>query len=228
LHLRPLALDIRDRIETAVRGRRLGRVLDLGCGYTPYRRLFGDGVGSYVRLDPDPHVRPDVVGCGETLPFADGSFDAVLSAQVLPVVDDPDRFVGEITRVARVGAHIWISCHGAWPHSSARPEHRFGEPDLRRLFAPLGEVEVIPQGGLFGLSVALNNIVVREAVRAAERRFGPAMRILRLPAAGLYILLNLAGRLAERLARGGPLRSLLGYLDRSMPINYLVTVIKQR
>ena len=214
LHLRPLARDLRERIGAAAGEGRLARVLDLGCGDSPYRSFFGGSVERYVRLDVDPGVRPDLIGRAEALPFAGESFDGLLSAQVLLLVDDPAAVVQEIRRVTRPGARIWVSCHGAWPDSSPRPENRFGEPDLHRLFAPLGAVEVIPQGGMLGLPPALVNVAVREAVLAAERRFGPAMRVLRLPAAGLYIVLNAIGRLLERMAQRGPLRAFLGYLDR--------------
>jgi len=203
LHLRPLARDLRERIGAAAGEARLARVLDLGCGDSPYRSFFGGAVERYVR-------------------FAGESFDGLLSAQVLLLVDDPAAVVQEIRRVTRPGARVWVSCHGAWPDSSPRPENRFGEPDLHRLFAPLGAVEVIPQGGMLGLPPALVNVAVREAVLAAERRFGPLMKILRLPAAVIYTSLNLIGRLLERLAARGPLRAFLGYLDRGMAMNYLV------
>jgi SAM-dependent methyltransferase len=228
LHLRPLARDLRERIGAVAGQGDLPRVLDLGCGESPYRSFFGGSVERYVRLDLDPAVSPDLVGRAEALPFAGGTFDGLLSAQVLLLVDDPAAVVREIRRVTRPGARIWVSCHGAWPHSSPRSENRFGEPDLHRLFAPLGPVEVIPQGGLLGLPPALVNVAIRELVRAAERRLGPAMRILRLPAAGAYILLNGIGRLLERLAAGGPLRAFLGYLDRSMPMNYLVVAVNRK
>ena len=222
LHLRPLARDLRERIGAAAGEGELARVLDLGCGDSPYRSFFACSVERYVRLDPDPGVRPDLIGRAEALPFAGESFDGLLSAQVLLLVADPAAVVEEIQRVMRPGGRFWVSCHGAWPHSSSRPENRFGEPDLHRLFALLGPVEVIPQGGMLALPLALTNVAVREAVRAAERRFGPLMKLLRLPAAVLYTVLNAIGRLLERLAGRGPLRAFLGYLDRGMPMNYLV------
>jgi SAM-dependent methyltransferase len=222
LHLRPLARDLRERIGAAAGEDRLARVLDLGCGESPYRSFFGGSVERYVRLDPDASVRPDLIGRAEALPFTGDSFDGLLSAQVMLLVDDPAAVVQEIRRVTRPGGRFWVSCHGAWPDSSSRPENRFGEPDLHRLFAPLGPVEVIPQGGMLALPLALTNVTVREAVRAAERRLGPLMKILRLPAAVFYMILNIVGRLLERLAARGPLRAFLGYLDRGMPMNFLV------
>jgi SAM-dependent methyltransferase len=52
-----------------------------------------------------------VLGDAQELPFADGSFDAVVSGLVLNFVPEPARPVGEMTRVARpggsVGAYVW-------------------------------------------------------------------------------------------------------------------------
>jgi SAM-dependent methyltransferase len=52
-----------------------------------------------------------VVGDAQELPFADGSFDAVVSGLVLNFVPDPGRAVAEMTRVARAGgtiaAYVW-------------------------------------------------------------------------------------------------------------------------
>jgi len=52
-----------------------------------------------------------VVGDAQELPFADGSFDAVVSGLVLNFVPDPALAVAEMTRVARpagtVAAYVW-------------------------------------------------------------------------------------------------------------------------
>jgi SAM-dependent methyltransferase len=52
-----------------------------------------------------------LVGDAQELPFADGSFDAVVSGLVLNFVPDPGRAVAEMTRVARPGgtvaAYVW-------------------------------------------------------------------------------------------------------------------------
>ncbi len=225
LHLRPLAADLRPRILAAAAGP-LPRVLDLGCGFAPYRADFPPAT-AYIGADLEPGVRPQVLAVGEALPFGDGVIHAVLSSQVLPVVEDPSQVAAEMRRVAVPGAPVWVSCHGAWPHSTPRPEHRFGEPDLRALFSWLDRLEVIPQGGMLGMPFALANIGVREAVRAAERRLGAPARLLWIPAHAFFLVSNLAGRLLERLARWGPLRPFLGYLHGSMPMNYLVAGVRR-
>jgi demethylmenaquinone methyltransferase / 2-methoxy-6-polyprenyl-1,4-benzoquinol methylase len=55
------------------------------------------GLGGRVRF---------VLGQGERLPFADGSFDAVMFTYLLRYVDDPATTLRELTRVLRPGGTL--------------------------------------------------------------------------------------------------------------------------
>ena len=226
LHLRPIALDLERRIRAAVGEHAPRRVLDLGCGASPYRRFFGD-VETYVRVDLAPHVAPDVIARGEGLPFADAAFDMVLSTQALQLSKDPAAVAAEIARVARPGARVWVTAPLAWPYDAAT-EHRLGVPQLGALFGGLRVVEVVPQGGMLAFPCALWNVMVREAVLAAERRLGPPAKLLRIPAAAFYLASNLAGRALERAAAAGPAAGLLPFLDARLPANVLVSAERPR
>lgn len=234
LHLRPIANDLGDRIGGAVRARPLARVLDLASGSSPYRPCFGNagldrGLTEYVRLDAAPTCSPSLVAHGESLPFPDASFDAILSTQALGLVDDPVAMGREIARVIRPGGIVWLTAPAAYPFDSARPEHRFGEPELRRLLPGLEVREIVPQGGMLSLPFVLLNIAVREAGRTVSRKLGLGeLRELAFegPASTIYLLSNLLGRGLELLAQGGPLSSFLTYLDRRIPMNYLVVAVK--
>jgi hypothetical protein len=83
-------------------------------------------------------------------------------------------------------------------------------------------IEVVRQGGLLGTPSSVMNLVVREIVRAAERRAGVAARVLRVPAAAFFVVSNAAGRLLETLSAHGPAASLLAGLDARGPQNFLV------
>jgi len=163
-----------------------------------------------------------VVARGESLPFPAATFDGILAAQVLQFSRQPQAVVAEIRRLIRPGGRVWLTCHGAWPREGMAPENRYGEPDLERLFSAFERVTVTAEGGYLGFPFVLFNLALRAALHAGERRFGAAARILRVPALIAYLAANLAGRLLELLAGGGPLRPFLGHLDRSLPMNYLV------
>lgn len=225
LHLRPLARDLRDRLSGLPP--RARTILDLGSGGSPYREAAGAGA-AWIRVDVASSTSPDVAGRAERLPFADGSFDAILSTQVLGLVDDPWAVAREVARVLRPGGTAWITTPAAWPYDSARVEHRFGEPQLRALFAELNVREVVCQGGMLALPFALANGFFREAAIAAERRIGPAALPVRALATAAFVLSNLAGRTLEILAASGPFAAFLGYLDRRMPMNFLLVAEKPR
>lgn len=96
-----------------------GRVLDLGCGdgriagRLMERRpdLTVEGVDVFVR--PVTHI-PVTPYDGQTLPFADGSFDYVVIVDVLHHTDDPAAVLTEATRVARRGIVIKDHLREGW------------------------------------------------------------------------------------------------------------------
>lgn len=101
-----------------VAGQRLppdARVLDVGVGEGYGSRLLAEHRRQVVGLDMDPvavfHAaqRPSpgrcsfALGGGCELPFPAGTFDAIVSFQVVEHVDDDRRFVSELARVLRPG-----------------------------------------------------------------------------------------------------------------------------
>jgi SAM-dependent methyltransferase len=134
-----------------------GRVLDLGCGVGhSWRELEPRET---VGVDLDPAVlagqgRETVAADMRALPFAAGSFDAVLSVQSIEHVPDPERVVAEARRVLRPGGTaVFVTPNRLTfgrPEEIIDPFH-FVELDARELRAvariAFGEVEV---RGLFG------------------------------------------------------------------------------
>jgi SAM-dependent methyltransferase len=86
------------------------RVLEIGSGNRPRRRsdvlcdkFAADNTersaGDAIVIDK----RPFVIADGLALPFKDESFDYVIASHILEHVDDPHKFVSELTRVAKRG-----------------------------------------------------------------------------------------------------------------------------
>lgn len=117
-----------------------GRVLDLGAGTGAAEPDLGDR--RVVALDPAPEMLalnpgPErVVGAGEVLPFADGSFDGVFSAYVFRNLNSVPDTLGEIHRVLRPGGVAAVV-------DLARPRNR-----AARMLHRMGTAVVVPTLGL--------------------------------------------------------------------------------
>jgi ubiquinone/menaquinone biosynthesis C-methylase UbiE len=102
-----------------------GRVLEVGAGTGRNLSAYPCGLDALVLTEPDPSmlarlrrsVRRSgrdarVVAAGaEALPFADASFDTVVSTMVLCTVDRPDAAASELRRVLRPGGRLLFIEH---------------------------------------------------------------------------------------------------------------------
>lgn len=96
-----------------------GKVLDVGCGKKPYQKLFINA-SEYIGMDIESsghdhsHEEIDVFYDGKTFPFADKSFDSVLTNQVFEHVFNPDEFISEIKRVLKSGGQLLLTVPFVW------------------------------------------------------------------------------------------------------------------
>ncbi len=129
-----------------------GRIVDVGCGHTPYRALC-TGVTEYVGVDrPGPHATPDVEGDAAALPFDAASFDGGVSFQVYEHVPDPRACLRELARVVRRDGIVLFTVPGVWPAHEVPHDHwRFTRDGLARIAADAGlvDVEITALGGLW-------------------------------------------------------------------------------
>jgi SAM-dependent methyltransferase len=94
------------------------RVIEVGSGAHGLIFYFGaePGIGvdplavSYGRLFPSwQRSAQTVAACGESLPFADQSFDVVLCDNVVDHGESPKKIVGEIARVLAPGGMLYFT-----------------------------------------------------------------------------------------------------------------------
>lgn len=106
-----------------------GMVLDCGAGSR------GDYFPHVLNFEIVPYRSTDVLGVGEHLPFADDTFDAVLSLTVLEHVRDPFRCASEIVRVLKPGGDLICVMPFLQP-MHGYPHHYFNATPqgVRRLF----------------------------------------------------------------------------------------------
>lgn len=96
------------------------RVLDVGCGIGIWLDRLGSSygtVGTGVDISPQSLARAHsrsvrqsafVLADARALPVADGSFDLVISMDVLEHIEEPQRAVDEMIRVANHGGRIML------------------------------------------------------------------------------------------------------------------------
>jgi len=120
------------------------RVLVAGCGVGMYarqiRQRFTPQVDGFdIEFERARSARaadiPALTAAGEHIPFASGSFDTVLSHEVLEHVVDDRRALQEMLRVTRVGGRILLFCPNRWyPFETHghywRGQYQFGNTPL--------------------------------------------------------------------------------------------------
>ncbi len=192
-------------IEVAAGGRLQGRLLENGCGVGMYVEKLAEFGGDVIGLEFDfargaeAHLRSShiVNAAGEFLPFLEGSFDLILSHEVIEHVQDDRCAVAEMVRTLKPGGRAVIFCpnrgypfetHGIywqgkykfgniplvnwlprrWRDRLAPHVRVYSRRDLANLFAGL-PVHVVERSIIFG---AYDNIIHRfprlgRALRAA-------------------------------------------------------------
>jgi SAM-dependent methyltransferase len=121
------------------------RVLDVGAGEAPYRELFEEHV--YVTLDraeTEHSGEVDLHGDAESIPAADGSFDAILCTQVLEHVPEPRAALREFRRVLRHGGRLIATVPFAWEeHEAPYDFYRYTRYGLRHLTSSAGFTDIV-------------------------------------------------------------------------------------
>lgn len=84
--------------------------LDVATGGGHVARRLRDAGIDVVSCDPAPGMSPDVVCRAEDLPFADGSFDVVVTRVAAHHYDDVEQAVSEMARVAAGSVLIVDNC----------------------------------------------------------------------------------------------------------------------
>jgi len=141
------------------------RVLDLGAGDAPYRELFAHADYRTTDWAESPHTaarRADVIADASSLPLEQGSFDLVLSTQVLEHLPEPAAALRECFRILRPGGRLALTAPLAWePHELPHDYYRYTAPGLEHLLtvAGFGEVTIAPRTDSFTtLAQLLSNV----------------------------------------------------------------------
>jgi len=111
LHLSDLLMAMKDvATETPL------KILDYGCGGSPYKSLFPKA--DYSRAD---HLQKEgehldyILGSDSMVKEKDQAFDFILSTQVLEHVGNPANYLKECFRLLKSGGNLFLTTHGSYP-----------------------------------------------------------------------------------------------------------------
>jgi SAM-dependent methyltransferase len=145
----------------------------LGAGMAP---LLDDPAVDATETDVWLGPRTEIVCDAHDLPFADGSFDAVICQAVLEHVVDPPRVVSEIHRVLAPGGLVYAEIPFMQQvHEGAYDLTRYTYVGLRRLFRGFDEVAA---GAVCGPAMALAWSLRYLAVTLTGRRAAQLVPLL--------------------------------------------------
>lgn len=119
-----------------------GNLLDIGCGSKPYESICK--VDNYIGLEIDStenrkNKKADYFYDGTTMPFSDNSFDSLISNQVLEHVFNPNEFLKEINRVAKLDAKLLLTVPFVWDeHEQPFDYARYSSFGLKHILSKNG------------------------------------------------------------------------------------------
>ena len=199
-------------IAAAAQAHAAGLTLDVGCGSKPYEQFLAPHVKGTVGLDLPPERdierRPqtaeqrsqavDVYGSAIRLPFANETFDTVVSFQVLEHVPEPRRMVEEICRVLRAGGHLLLSTPQMWHvHEAPHDYYRFTRYGLEYLCHACG-LDVVEMQAIAGFW-ARAGLKLTYGIDRLARGLGRISRLLSYVTLPLTAAVNLAFKLLDTL-----------------------------
>ena len=137
-----------------------GSMIDLGCGTKPYESIFHPFIDSYFGVDYQKTADFNYGEATKADLFADctktglkgGSFDTLLSSQVMEHIYDTNSYLSECFRLLKNNGYGIFSIPFFWQlHSEPYDYYRFTQFSLEKLFSEKGFkiIEIRPMEGAY-------------------------------------------------------------------------------
>ena len=131
-----------------------GKVLDIGCGQSPYKHLLTSQTTQYYGVDiEEANQRFDYKNSriihfdGQNIPFNDSFMDGFICTEVLEHIQEPEKFIAEIYRVLKLGGIGIVTVPwSARYHYIPYDYYRYTPSTLNRLFQDFSSIKIVPRG----------------------------------------------------------------------------------
>jgi ubiquinone/menaquinone biosynthesis C-methylase UbiE len=130
-----------------------GKILDIGCGNSPFAFLVNTSKASYVGIDIESSENFDYNNLekinfdGENIPFENESFDNIISTEVLEHVACPEKIISEMYRVLKPGGNAIVTIPwSARVHYAPYDFCRYTPYKLEKLFSKFSKVKILNRG----------------------------------------------------------------------------------
>jgi SAM-dependent methyltransferase len=142
-----------------------GKILDVGCGNSPFRFLVDSYKAQYVGIDIsdadyfDYNNVNKIIFDGEHIPFENESFDNIISTEVLEHVENPEMIIDEMYRVLKPSGNAFVTVPwSARVHYAPYDFCRYTPFKLEKLFSKFQHFEILNRG------TDINSIVAKIVV----------------------------------------------------------------
>mgnify|MGYP001765349231 CR=1 FL=1 len=196
LHRKTLLSVIR-RVSTTIA--QDARVLDIGCGWMPYRCLFKSEVYEGVDVMAHGDLSITLIGDDRKIPKPDEGFDTCVSWQVLEHVDNLGLFHAEMRRCLKPGGTLYLTTHGFFRVHADADFWRWTVPGLKAHFEHFGwsEISVEPVDNAIVSATGFVNALVEKMILPSYRKKNEKYR--KALFAGFAIISNCIGLMLLRL-----------------------------
>jgi len=140
-------------IKNHIKGKNYPKLVDYGCGNTPYKPFFEKHVNEYIGADLGVNTNATIQLKPEgQIPLENESVDVILSTQVLEHVDNPHLYLTESARVLKKEGRLIITTHGYWMyHPDPQDFWRWTSAGLKKTIVEAG-FEIVDFTGIIGRS----------------------------------------------------------------------------
>ncbi|MCM8819004.1 MAG: class I SAM-dependent methyltransferase [Candidatus Omnitrophica bacterium] len=141
------------------------KILDVGCGFKPYLKLFDKNKVEYIGVDFEKDTSDaDFIASAEKFPFSDNSFDALIYSEVLEHIKDLNLALSEMKRVSKNGTLIFISSPFIFPeHGIPYDFQRLTQYFYKEKFKYDEIIEISPSNTSFSTPFVVFNLFIQSS-----------------------------------------------------------------